>query len=342
MQEHVLSIEAECARGLFRDVDVLNHAISGSDLEIIQLEPGDLEAHALNFDVGRLSVDCGSTNRKLRVRGSLDAGRYSVGVFQPGARAMLNGASVDPSALLCYTPGAEMDGHLQEGYGWTSLVIPADWVESISLAARDPGVLTSIAGCKHMRPGPARLQDLSVAIDALIVSRFQREPSEDGADPLSLDVRNALGAVLSDFDTPNSELDCRSLSHYRMARRAESRMRERVSENLCIDDICTELRVSRRYLEYAFVDAFGTSPSRYFRVLRLHQVRRRLRKPGAATTVTSEALNHGFNHLSLFSTQYRALFGESPSSTLSSSTNSSLFVRNIDSGPIAVCSKMSN
>lgn len=317
MPEQARSSEAESARDCFRDLDELRHAISGADLEIIKLRPGDLEVHALSFDIGDMSVDRGSINRDLRVRGSLDVERYAVGLFQPGARAMLNGNSVDPSTLLFYTPGLELDGHLQEGYGWTSLIIPGDWVELMQLAARESSDLTSRAGCRAIRPDPARLQDLRAATDAIVVSRFQIEPSEEGAIPLSLDVRNALGAVLSEFDTPTSKSDCRSRSHYRLARRAEAYMRERVSEDLCIDDICTELRTSRRYLEYAFVDAFGTSPSRYFRVLRLHQVRRRLRNPGAATTVTSEALNHGFNHLSLFSAQYRALFGESPSSTLS-------------------------
>jgi AraC family ethanolamine operon transcriptional activator len=78
--------------------------------------------------------------------------------------------------------------------------------------------------------------------------------------------------------------------------------------------------VSRRYLEYAFNDAFGTSPSRYLRLLRLHEVRRRLRKPDAPTTVTREALRLGFNHLSLFSLQYKKAFGESPSATLSART----------------------
>ena len=74
--------------------------------------------------------------------------------------------------------------------------------------------------------------------------------------------------------------------------------------------------VSRRYLEYAFIDAFGTSPSRYLRLMRLHQVRRQLKTFGNATTVTDEAIRFGFNHLSLFSLQYNKAFGESPSVTL--------------------------
>lgn len=307
---------ADSASGVFRDLDELNHAVSGANLEIIQLDPGDLKVRVLNIDIGELSVDRGSVNRKLRVRGGLDAARYGVGLFHPGARARLNGFSVNPSAALFYTPGMELDGHIQEGYGWTSLIIPTPWIESISLAARDSGFLIAKVGCKSMSPQPEKIHDLLAATEAIITSALHPVLSGEGAIPLSLDVRNALGAVLSDLDMPTCKTDGRTLSHYRTAQHAERYMRERVSEDLCIDDVCAEIGVSRRFLEYAFVNAFGTSPSRYFRVLRLHQVRRRLRNSDAATTVTHEALSHGFNHLGLFSMQYRTLFGESPSTTL--------------------------
>jgi AraC family ethanolamine operon transcriptional activator len=122
--------------------------------------------------------------------------------------------------------------------------------------------------------------------------------------------------VLSDFDAPDRKAISGTLSQYRTAQRAERYLRERGPDNVSVDDICAELGVSRRYLEYAFRGAFGTSPARYFRLLRLHQVRRSLSRPRAGTTVTAEATDHGFTHLGWVSTQYRALFGESPSATL--------------------------
>jgi AraC-like DNA-binding protein len=109
-----------------------------------------------------------------------------------------------------------------------------------------------------------------------------------------------------------------SLAHFSVARRAERYMRERIAEPVCIDEVCVAVHVSRRYLEYAFNDAFGTSPSRYLRLLRLHEVRRRLKDLGHATTVTNEAMRLGFTHLGQFSVQYRKAFGQSPSATLAS------------------------
>jgi len=302
--------------GLFQDLDALNHAISGSQLELIQLEPGDLEVHACSFHIDGLSVDRGNTNRKLRVRGELDTQRYSLGIFHPGAHARFNGIVVDSSTLLFMAPGLELDGHLRESYGWTSLIVPPAWVEAVALATGVPGLLDSRTGCRKLLPDARKLKDLFLATEALAACRLQSGPCYKRDTQLSLGVRNALGAVLSEFDRSASKMASCTLSQYRTAQRAERYIRERGAENISVDEICTELLVSRRHLEYAFRHSFGTSPSRYSRLLRLHHVRHRLRRSGVATSVTAEALNHGFTHLGRFSLQYRALFGESPSSTL--------------------------
>jgi AraC family ethanolamine operon transcriptional activator len=127
----------------------------------------------------------------------------------------------------------------------------------------------------------------------------------------------------------------RALAHFSIAHRAERYMRERITEPVCVDDLCVAMHASRRYLEYAFADAFGTSPSRYLRLLRLHEVRRRLKALGAGTTVTDEALRLGFNHLSLFAIQYKKAFGESPSATLAR-TSSPVTLRRLPAPPIGI------
>jgi AraC family ethanolamine operon transcriptional activator len=294
----------------------LNHAISGSDLELIQLDSGELDVQALSFDFGGLSVDRGKINRDMRIRGGLDAKRYSLAIFHPSARGRLNGFTVDPSRLLFSSPGLELDGHLRESYGWTSLVIPAAWIEATSMVARDTDFLTSLTGFRGLYPDAQMMQELFQASELLIASRFQPGQGREREEELCLSLRDALGAVLSDFDVPDSKVLAGTLSQYRTAQRAERYLRERVQDNVCVDDICAELRVSRRHLEYAFRGAFGTSPARYSRLLRLHKVRRSLSRPRAGTTVTAAAMDQGFTHLGWFSTQYHALFGESPSSTL--------------------------
>jgi AraC-like DNA-binding protein len=62
------------------------------------------------------------------------------------------------------------------------------------------------------------------------------------------------------------------------------------------------------------------SPIRYLWLRRMHLARQALARGNAnAASVTSIAIDHGFWELGKFSVAYRALFGESPSTTLSRS-----------------------
>jgi AraC-like DNA-binding protein len=75
--------------------------------------------------------------------------------------------------------------------------------------------------------------------------------------------------------------------------------------------------VSERTLRNAFADVYRQSPKRYFLHQRLRAAHDALSDPGnAGATVTSVATDLGFYELGRFATQYRSLFGESPSLTL--------------------------
>ena len=316
------------------DVDDLNHAVSGSSLELVQLKPGILDAALSQVSLGDLSIDLGTVNVPLRVKGTLDARRFSVGAFSPGSRATWNGNHVDASQLLFFTPGKELNGYLSASYGWTSLVIPPEWMASIAQTAWRSNMLTTATECRLLRPDPAKLTELLQAT-ACIVTPTRVPVDIVSADWLTTDFRNALGAALNSLDSLPVKVMSSARAHFSIAHRAERYMRERITEPVCVDDLCVAMHASRRYLEYAFADAFGTSPSRYLRLLRLHEVRRRLKAPGAWATVTEEALRLGFNHLSLFAIQYKKAFGESPSATLAR-TSSPVTMRRLPAPPTGI------
>ncbi|MBK1887855.1 MULTISPECIES: AraC family transcriptional regulator [Marinobacter] len=302
----------------YHDLDEVNHAVSGANLEFVQLKPGNLDIALEQISLGDLSIDLGTVNLPIRAMGELDPSRFSIGAFTKGVQATWNGNPVDESHLLVCQPGQELNGYLSKIYGWISLVVPPEWIESIEQTTSRTNI-TKIASCTTIRPPADKLEDLRQAI-ANIVQLVEIPLGPLGDDWLVTDLRNALGAALSSMDAPSAKVMSQAWGHYIFAKRAEDYMRERITEPVSIDKLCASMHASRRYLEYAFADAFGTSPSRYLRLMRLHQVRSRLKMSGGRTTVTTEALRLGFNHPSLFATQYKNAFGESPSVTLARAT----------------------
>jgi AraC-like DNA-binding protein len=81
--------------------------------------------------------------------------------------------------------------------------------------------------------------------------------------------------------------------------------------------ICKALSVDERVLRGCCHALLGLGPLRYLRILRMQRVRRALRNgTWGTTTVTQVAQRHGFGGVGRFAAEYRAFYGELPSTTL--------------------------
>ncbi len=107
-------------------------------------------------------------------------------------------------------------------------------------------------------------------------------------------------------------------TYHELAQQAERLALDMHDKPVSIAALCRILTVSDRTLRKAFRVAYGLSPCRYLRMLRLRKVRQALMSssPYPVTSVTEVATQYGFGELGRFSVEYRKVFGESPSATL--------------------------
>ena len=86
---------------------------------------------------------------------------------------------------------------------------------------------------------------------------------------------------------------------------------------LFIPEVCTAIGASERTVRICCQELLGVSPKRYLLLRRMHMARRALRESATtATTVTEIAMRYGFWQLGRFAGEYKALFGEAPSTML--------------------------
>jgi AraC-like DNA-binding protein len=113
----------------------------------------------------------------------------------------------------------------------------------------------------------------------------------------------------------------RVAGRHRRLRQARDYLAAHLDQPIYLEDLCTTLGLSRRAAENLFRDFLGLSPVVYLQRQRLHGARRALQRAAAIPgTIKQVAIDYGFRHFGNFAHDYRALFGESPSETLTPST----------------------
>nr|WP_315400002.1 helix-turn-helix domain-containing protein [uncultured Duganella sp.] len=89
------------------------------------------------------------------------------------------------------------------------------------------------------------------------------------------------------------------------------------SEAITVPELCEQVHVSRRTLQYCFEDVLGMSPMLYLRMMRLNGVRRQLNDGAPGELAIGDVADAwGLSNFSQFSSDYRKLFGLCPSATL--------------------------
>lgn len=254
-------------------------------------------------------------NREVLQTGGLSDDKIGFGVpMQVGSKSYLCGEPADVGQLLVFSGASGFEFLSPQKFRFYGVEIACD-------EAHD-AILLQLAGqLKQIFVGRERAitlnpEDRHVLARSLdSIYRRNVNTSADmpktGAQMDALN-RQIVGTVLDclsgDVDGP-----VRIVKHWKIV----TRIRDLVQCNpLCprtVAELTVELGVSRRTIQNACRDILDVSPVQFLRSLRLSEVRRAIE---TAPSVTDVATEYGFWHLSYFSRDYRAMFGETPSETL--------------------------
>ena len=188
------------------------------------------------------------------------------------------------------------------------------------LEALNGGSLDLARGASIAAPGPAWTNDILDRVDWLLTTVTEyRQCLADHRLRASL-TDHALAAMLR-FDNSPADVDATTRGA-RASRRAAVRIareyiHSRLPEPLRLSELCRHAKLQIRSLEYGFREVTGLTPVAYIRSLRLNAVRKALQRKtsGRQRSISEIATDVGFWHLSQFSSDYRRLFGETPSET---------------------------
>ncbi|MDJ0728969.1 MAG: helix-turn-helix domain-containing protein [Crocosphaera sp.] len=141
----------------------------------------------------------------------------------------------------------------------------------------------------------------------LLVNKFVREKlEEDIAKIILIAIAEARQIKLSKPQIKRSHI----------LKKAEELFLNNLKLSITIQDICQELEVSKRTLEYIFKDYYEMSPKKYFKYLRLNALHQELQQKDKKVNLREITEEFGFYHRGQFARDYHKLFGKFPSEIL--------------------------
>lgn len=251
---------------------------------------------------------------KLHQRGVAPTGMLTFGVPLTGTE-LWYGTDAGAAAVLNFNDESGFDSVSGSHFSGIQFSVSSDHFEQ---TATNMGVLLPDS---LYQPAYPAVFDFNAA-----TNRFRSSISrliDTSAESFDEDTESSLICSLIDCATDGASMNCRARlpTRTRTVARAVEYLEERFTENITVEDICKDTGASISTLERAFKERFGITPKIYIRLRRLSGVRQDLLTKRNGDTVADIASSWGFTHLSQFAKDYRNLFDELPSETLSSKTN---------------------
>lgn len=302
---------------MFDDVDEGANCFTSWNMRYDQISPGKLLGQIREVRFRDVRIFWEVTNQMIRQTCCFPAKLKVFGVPMRmegeavffGRRAGLDALLVAP-AMLDFRSAPLLD-----------LMTVAVDIDKLGHAAHDmsriePQAMFRNPLCLQSPPGAlSKLRDILLSV----FHTLDQEPTLFGSEAVQKNIEDALTLALIELspDFPTVDEFKTAERRRRLVEAACSYALSNREDPVSILDICRTFGASRRKLNYCFQEVLGLRPIQYLRALRLNGVRRDLKAAGCeGKAVQDVAARWGFWHLSQFSADYRAMFGERPSDTL--------------------------
>lgn len=221
---------------------------------------------------------------------------------------------VDGRCILVYPHAGEHDAITPAGYGAFVLSARENELCAQSEAMGLPEALSAIRGKEVVRCSSAMMQQIRSSMDA-----YERAVIA-GLPPSELEScrRQIIRLLITGLAARTASGRILPRIREKAVREAEAYARENAREAPTVEDLSRYTGSSIRTLQYGFRQALGVSPKAYINATRLNCVRKALADSDPSHIKVSDVANEwGFWHMGSFAADYRKLFGELPSATLS-------------------------
>ncbi|SDT33104.1 transcriptional regulator, AraC family [Pseudomonas asplenii] len=302
-------------RFLTSDIDEHARNMGGWRVRYDQVSPGAFEGELMEFRSGWMQLVRDRSNQAMIKSGAAWKGAITFSIpLSAHGPVYCSGHPIHESSLLVAHGENLPELHTPQHLDLLSVAIEEQALAHGLERQGSDFRITDLPRCYRL--GDSSVQGELTALFNELSSCEQERSVLFGYDSIRRGIRDAVMLHLLELIAPDQAPPLSPTARKRMVDRAREYALSHLDEPLSILDLCNHIGASRRKLQYCFQETLGINPVAYLRALRLNAVRRELRTSTQSQGVQAVAARWGFWHLSRFSSDYRTMFGESPSQTL--------------------------
>jgi AraC family ethanolamine operon transcriptional activator len=297
-------------RARTQDFDEQASLLEGWNQRYAQLSSGHFEGAIVELLFDDINLFAESTNQALFQSGKLEAGLCAVGIPLRAVKAgTFCGETMRDGAAHIFSGSDGFEFYSPARLVMGGIVAPEsalpDWL--LERRADDRAHLRNVA--------PEVMRSASEFL-SMVFALCKQRPSLLQSENFRRQLRSGVLCCLVDILDDEAPFQAHAATPYKrwnLVRQAREILHGEHDGSMDIEQLCRELGVSRRTLQYSFQEQVGMNPVAYLRAQRLNGVRQMLKQGNG---VTDAATAWGFWHFGHFSQEYKKLFGELPSDTL--------------------------
>ncbi|MBJ7554991.1 helix-turn-helix domain-containing protein [Marinomonas spartinae] len=295
------------------DADLHASNLTNWQQEYDQISRGRFYGRIIELPLSGLQVFREHTSQALQQKCVVWPDSIWLGIPLVGQEeSRINGLTIRPDTIMCRPGDCEFQLTTPQNYDLYGLVVDR---EALVNMANIHGVdlnWRELTAYGRLGVPNKTLADVRFLLARLLSTHNTATPPRLQHDIIMM----ALLEVLK-LETPKPAKTQSYFHRKRVVDVARQFLDNHLDEPVTITQLCEVCSVSRRTLQYSFESILGVSPIQYLRASRLNGVRRSLLHATSGQTVSDIATQWGFWHLSQFAKDYKQLFGEPPSKTLS-------------------------
>ncbi|PRZ55852.1 AraC family transcriptional regulator [Paraburkholderia fungorum] len=301
----------------YSDVEEQARAFDGWSLDYTQISAGVFHGSSSTISLGAVRLLVESLDKVILQHGAVPSDRLAVAVpLELEGHARMCGERSGRDSLHVFSSLPEFEFFSPDRHLLVNVEIDATKLTSTPMRA-----LAESARASAVTPVVQMTAETADSLRGLL--RQTLAASAQGAAGACADAESqiallersilyAISEVLSSAALESAKEPLRPTRHWGLVNSVRDLLQDPATCPLSIAELCVQLGLSRRTIQYAFQEALNLNPVAYLRAVRLNHVRRQLR---LGASVTAAATEWGFWHLGSFAQDYRQMFGELPSVT---------------------------